>query len=134
MKGSADWGWDLFESNYTVLGAPIMRELVRIPKAVVNGESRVKFSLESSHDSVVSAIIVFLHNRLDVKWGPPYASYMGLELWKGDEDPRYIVRWTFNGNEIPLREMNNETRVEWGSFLEAYKDMDKYCLDWNAGV
>jgi acid phosphatase len=134
QKSYADWGWELFESNYTVMGAPIMRELVRVPKEVVNGSSSVKFSLESSHDSAVSAIMVFLHDRLNMTWVPPYASYLGLELWKGDKDAKYTVRWTFNGNEIPLREMKNETRVEWDAFLEAYSDMNKYCLDWEAQI
>jgi acid phosphatase len=121
--------YDFFESNRTVLGSYIVRELMRIPKLVANQSSEVKFSLESSHDSAMAAVMVFLSGRLGYENLPPPASHLSLEMWKGDGDADFTVRWVLNGRLVPLREMGDATEVGFRAFLEAYKDMDRYCLE-----
>jgi acid phosphatase len=121
--------FDFLESNKTVLGSYIVRELMRVPKLVVNKASEVKFSLESSHDSAIAAVMVFLSDRIGYGYLPPPASHLSLELWKGDADEDFTIRWVLNGTPIPLRELKNATEAPFQQFLAAYQDMDKYCLE-----
>lgn len=121
--------WDLLETNKTVIGSYIVRELMKAPIEVVNGTSKVKFALMSSHDTSLAAVLVFLKDRMDHIKVPGFASHLLLELWKGEEDPDYTIRWVMNGEPVPLREMEDRTEVPFSDFLNAYSDMNKYCLD-----
>jgi acid phosphatase len=121
----------LLESNKTVLGSYIVRELLRVPRQVANGTSVVKFALESSHRTAVAAVLVFLSGRDGFVARPPLASHLTYELWRGSGDADYTIRWAINGDEVPLREFEGATQAPFGSFLERYSDMDRYCLSFN---
>jgi hypothetical protein len=121
----------LLESNQTVLGSYIIRELLRVPRLVVNGTSAVKFALESSHSTAAAAVLVFLNGREGLVGRPPLASHLTYELWKAEGDADYTIRWAINGKEIGLRESGGETQVPFQRFLSDYADMDKYCLQFN---
>ena len=121
--------WDLTESNKTVIGSFMVRELMKVPLQVVNGTSKVKFVLLSSHDTAVSSVLVFLKDRMGRVMVPGFASHLLMELWKAETDTDYTIRWVMNGEPVPLREMNNRTEVPFTEFLTAYSDMNKYCLE-----
>jgi hypothetical protein len=128
LRALGNLTFDFLESNKTVLGSYIVRELMRIPRMIAHGKSTVKFALESSHASAVAAVMVFLADRLGFTVRPQLAAYVTYELWKADADPDYAIRWAVNGIEIPLRQMGNATRVAFQDFLTAYADMDRYCV------
>lgn len=121
--------WNMLETNRTVIGSFMVREIMKVPLAMVNGTSKVKFTLLSSHDTALAAVLVFLQGRMGRVMVPGFASHLVMELWKADDDQDYTIRWALNGEPIPLREMGNNTTVFFNEFLEAYSDMNKYCLE-----
>ena len=121
--------WDLMETNKTVVGSYMMRELMRVPIEVVNGTSKVKFALMSSHDTSIATVLVFLKNRMGRVKVPGFASHLLLELWKGEGDADFTIRWIMNGEPVPLRELGDKTEVLFSDFMDAYQDMYKYCTD-----
>lgn len=113
--------YDLYEENSSIPGSYIMRELLRISNGFVNKTSKVKFSLMSAHDTTVASILILLQNQRfsDVLYRPPYASHLLMELWKGDSDDDYTVRFALNGKAINLY-LFNSTEVLYKEFVKRY--------------
>jgi acid phosphatase len=128
LEALGNFTFGLLESNATVLGSYIVRELLRPARLFANGTSDAKFALESSHQTAVAAVLVFLSGRGAFVARPPLRSHLAYELWRADGDADYVIRWAINGREVPLRECDGRTQVPLGEFLEKYRDMDRYCL------
>jgi hypothetical protein len=101
---------DSLESNKTVLGSDIVRELLRIPKVISAGKSQAMFALESSSTAAVTIGMVFLTDRVRFTAPPQLAAYLTYELWKDNTDRDHTIGLAVNGIKIPLRQ-NGRRRV-----------------------
>jgi len=119
--------YDYYAIDPIVTASYTMRELMRIPKQIALGNSSVKFSLMSSHDTTVAAVLSFLgERRVRI---PPYASHLTSELWEDDASKQLYIRFVFNGEEVRLREFNGESVALFSEFLDKYNRMNDVCKD-----
>lgn len=119
---------DYYKSNSSVPASYTMRELVRVADSFSTTQ-KPKFSLMSSHDTTVTAAVIFLNEKYEIYRIPPFASHLSMELWKSDEDTDYTVRFALNGTPIPLLKLDNQTEVPYEEFKKAYSSMNDFCLN-----
>ena len=123
--------YDLYKFNSSVPGSYTMRKMIKVADQAAK-DGKLKFSLLSAHDSSLSTILVFLRGKSIQSWNriPPFASHLAMELWSSDSQPsEYYVRFAFNGDDLPLDKMNNQTLVKYDEFKNAYNDYNKYCTE-----
>ena len=127
--------YEKYKVNPYVFASAAMRTVLKQAKAALAGETKVKFALNSAHDSTVASMVQLLKgtpgNRPDdTEWIPPYASHFTMEIWENQDQEKY-VRFVYNGEVIKLQLMDNQELVKWDDFLQtdyATKVYD-YCKD-----
>ena len=117
---------DYYKSNSSVPASYTMRELIRVADLHTSTQ-KPKFSLMSSHDTTVTAALIFLNENYEIYRIPPFASHLSMELWKSDNDDDYTVRFALNGSPIPLSKIDNQAEVSYKEFKNAYSAMNDYC-------
>ena len=100
-----------------------MRTVLGQANDALEGKTKVKFTINSAHDSTVATMVQLLKgtpgNRPNgTERIPPYASHLAMEIWQ-DEDKKRYVRFVFNGELIQLQLLNNETLVPYETFLKS---------------
>ena len=129
--------YDIYNVSRFVPASHIVREMVRVANLSISEtdpNKKIKFSLLSAHDSSVAAVYTLLGLPETIPPTiPPYASYLVMELWSATDSPSkiddYIVRFSLNGENIPLTLMNGQTEVTFPDFLEAYKEIYQHCTN-----
>lgn len=121
----AKYMYNLLNLNASVFVSYSMREVLRIANLSVNGN--LKFSLLSSHDSTLSAFLVYLA-EFDQSRIPPFASHLMIEIWENGSKKKY-VRWVYNGNVLRLKKFAGKDIVEYSAFVNGVKDVYKYCTE-----
>ena len=116
---AADFNNQPYRRNATVAVSYMMKEVMKVAKAVVEGRSKFKFSLFSAHDSTVAAFINYFKYS-DLSTIPPYASHILTEVFK--KGKKYYIRWSYNGNIL-------HDLVSWDDFLLEINDCYQYCLE-----
>ncbi|KAH0792453.1 histidine acid phosphatase [Histomonas meleagridis] len=129
LNASGSYIIDYYKSNSSVPASYTMRELVRVADLHATGKKPLKFSLMSSHDTTVTAALVFLNPNINMYRIPPYASHLSMELWKGDGDDDFTVRFAINGEVVNLAKLDNATEAKYSQFKEAYSEMNDYCKE-----
>lgn len=120
--------YDYYLKGPMITGSYSMRELLRIPKLIKQGNSSVKFALMSSHDTTVAAINALIGGE-DVRAPriPPFASHLVLELYEDNANELYI-RFALNGKEIPMYKFDDKRKIaKFDDFVDAYKEINDYC-------
>ena len=103
----------------------IMRNSFYAVDDSIAGGNGKKFTLLSSHDTTISAILVLLGNVH--KYMPPYASYLAMEILK-DKEQTYYVRYVFNGEPVTIKHFN-KTIVRYDDFRHYISPLIDYCHD-----
>ena len=86
----------------------------------INGESQLRFIHWSVHDGNIFGFLGYLGTGSPKL--PPYGSYIIVELWRGRQTNSLFLRFTFNGDVIPVPRLGNRTHVpfhEFASFVRA---------------
>jgi len=123
----ADFNYMTWGRNPYMYASYIFREVLRVANDAVAKKNQVKLTINSAHDSTISAVYRLLagsKSRI-----PPYASHLLMEIWV-DKSQEKWVRFALNGELIPLREMDNKTLVKYSDFLNSnYKKVYDHCKE-----
>ena len=125
--------YDKYKVNPFIYTSYTFREILRQAKEFLK-DNKVKFSVNSAHDSTVAALYSMLGGADNEKpkyssFIPPFASHLLMEIWEDANKEKYI-RFAFNGEEIPLKFLGSKTLVKYTDFLKSeYMRVYDYCKD-----
>ena len=127
LKVIGNYLYKTYSRNPYVYGSYTMREILRVANNSLLNKNKVKFTINSAHDSTIATIVRLLnynHERI-----PPYASHLLMEIYKDKSSEKWI-RFALNGELIQLREMENKTIVKYNDFLKSnYMEIYNYCKE-----
>jgi acid phosphatase len=114
--------YDLYKQNPYIFASYHMRLILSVAKDSLAGKNKVKFALNSAHDSTVGTMYQLLAGKPGERPPnsdriPPYASHITMEIWE-DNDKNRFVRFAYNGELIKLQ-IFDQTLVPFESFLKS---------------
>ena len=115
--------YDLYKQNPYLFASYHMRTILSVANNTVFNNGKVKFVLNSAHDSTVATIWQLLAGKPGERPTkseriPPYASHITMEIWENSEK-KHFVRFAYNGELIKLQLLDNETFVPYETFLKS---------------
>ena len=127
--------YEKYKVNPYIFASYHMRTILKQANDALSGKTKVKFALNSAHDSTVATLVQLLIGKPGerpegTEWIPPYASHFTMEIWE-DGDGKRWVRFIYNGDLVKLQLMDNKELVSYDEFLKsdyATKVYD-YCKD-----
>jgi acid phosphatase len=82
-----------------VVGNKALKKIIEYIRLAIEGKSKIKFVLVSSHDSTLLALMSALHTPLNTS--PPYASILNFSLYQ-DDLKNYFITVSYNDNLITI--------------------------------
>lgn len=128
LRDIAYYTYGLFNRTRGLGASAVMRELLRVVKRSLSGETQEKFVLFSSHDMTVAAVLHLLTGEYKEEL-PRFRSHLATEVWK-TESGELQIRFVHDGEPVPVELLGGATLNGFDAFVKAFEPFSGFCKEY----